>query len=80
MVHSKHASAKIRLAYFLHLHLSEVLGYHYLAHTMVAQLLPQESVALSAPALVRGIQAQVQVRPAVGVHDIIRTSQCLAHH
>jgi hypothetical protein len=80
MAHSRRASAKILLAYSLHLHLSQALGHHYLAHAMVAQLLSHKSVALSAPALVRGIQAQVQFRPAVGVHDTIRMSQCLAHH
>jgi hypothetical protein len=43
-----------------------------------------DSVALSSPALVRGMQAQVQVQvqAAVGVHDKIPMSQCpaLAHH
>jgi hypothetical protein len=43
---------------------------------MVARLLSHESVVLSVPALVREIQAQVQVRP----DDIIPMSQCLAHH
>jgi hypothetical protein len=79
MDHSRRANAKILLACFLRLHLSQVLGHHYLAHAMVAQLLSHESVALSALALVRGIQAQVQPRAAVGVHDTIPMSQCLAH-
>ncbi|KAN0115701.1 hypothetical protein V8E52_006647 [Russula decolorans] len=42
------------LAYSLHLHLGQVLGHHHLAHAMVAQLLPHESVAFSAPALGSG--------------------------
>jgi hypothetical protein len=77
---SRPVNAKILLVYFLCLHLSQDVGHHYLAHAMVAQLLSHESVALSAPAFVRGIQAQVQPRAAVGVHDIIPMSQCLAHH
>jgi hypothetical protein len=80
MDHSRRANAKILLACFLRLHLSQVLGHHYLAHAMVAQPPSHESVAHSAPALVRGIQAQVQPRVAVGVHDRIPMSQCLAHH
>ena len=80
MAHSRRANAKILLAYSLHLRLSGVLGHYYLAHAMVAQLLSHESVALSAPALVPEIQVQVQVRLAVGVHDITGTNQCPAHH
>jgi hypothetical protein len=37
-----------------------------------------ELVAHSAPALVRGIQAQVQLEAAAGVHDI-SVSQFLVH-
>jgi hypothetical protein len=39
-----------------------------------------ESVVLSAPALVRGVPALVQVQAAVGVHDTIRMSPRLARH
>src|SRR6267154_6365454 len=64
MAHSRRANAKILLVYFPRLHLSRALGHHYLAHAMVARLLSRESVALSAPALVRGILAQVQPQEA----------------
>jgi hypothetical protein len=76
MAHSRRANAKILLAYFLHLHLSRVLGHLSLAHTMVAQPPLHELAARSGPALVRGIQAQVQPQEAaVEVHDIIPMSQ-----
>jgi hypothetical protein len=79
MARSRRASAKILLVYYLHLHLSRVLGHHYLAHAMVAQLPSHGSAALSAPALVRRIQAWARAQ-AVGVHDTIRMSQYLVHH
>ena len=40
---------------------ARVLGHHYLVHAMAVQHPSHESVALSAPALVHGIQAQVQL-------------------
>jgi hypothetical protein len=46
MAHSRRANAKILLAYFLHLHVSLVLGHNYLVHAMVAQLPLHESEAL----------------------------------
>ena len=52
------------------------------AHAMVAQLSSHGPVVLSAPNLIHGIQAQVQVQvhAAVGAHDTIPMSQYLAHH
>jgi hypothetical protein len=37
MAHSRCANARTLLAYFPHLHLSQVLGHHYLAHAMAVQ-------------------------------------------
>jgi hypothetical protein len=68
------------LAHFLHLHLSRVLGHHYMAHATAVRPPPHESGALSAPVIVRGIQAQIQVHAAVGVGDTIPMAQCLTHH
>jgi hypothetical protein len=56
VAHSRHANVKILLAYFPHLHLSRVLGHHYLAHATAVRPPSHGSAALSAPALVRGIQ------------------------
>jgi hypothetical protein len=59
MAHSRRANAKIPLVCFPHHLLSRVLGRPYLAHATVAQLPSRESAALSTPALVPGMKAQV---------------------
>jgi hypothetical protein len=78
MAHSRHANARTLLAHLLHLHLSRVLGHHFLAHATAVQPPSHESAVLSAPAPVCGIQAQiqvqVQVQATVGVRDTIPMS------
>jgi hypothetical protein len=79
MAHSRRANAKILLVFFLHLHLSRVLGHRYSVHATAVRRPSHESVALSDPALVHEIPARVQLQAAV-VHDTIPMSQSLAHH
>ena len=79
MAPSRRANAKIPLAFFLHLHLSRVLGHRYSVHATAVRRPSHESVALSDPVLVHEILAWVRLQAAV-VHDTIPMSQCLAHH
>jgi len=76
MAHSRRANARTLLAHLLHLHLSRVLGHHFLAHATAVQPPSHESVVLSAPAPVCRIQPQiqVQVQATVGVRDTIPMS------
>jgi hypothetical protein len=71
MAHSRRMNVKIRLAYCLHLHLSQVLERCFVVHAMASQLPSHESVALSDPALIHRIPARVQVQAALGVQDTI---------
>jgi hypothetical protein len=72
----KAANARTLLAHLLHLHLSRVLGHHFLAHATAVQPPSYESAGPSAPSPVCGIQAQiqVQVQATVGVRDTIPMS------
>ena len=79
MDHSRHVNMKILLAFFLHLHLSRVLGHRYLVHAMAVWHPSHKSAALSDPVLVDEIPAWVQLQ-AVGVHNTIPMSQSLAHY
>jgi hypothetical protein len=71
--HSRRANAKILFAFFLHLHLSRVLGHPYLVQATAVRHPSHESAALSDPVLVHEIPALVQLQ-AAGVHDTIHMS------
>jgi hypothetical protein len=59
MDHLRRMNAKILLAFFLHLHLSRVLGHRYLVHATAVWHPLHESAALSDPVLVDEIPARV---------------------
>ena len=71
IVYSRRANARILLACFFHHLLSRVPGRPYLAHAMVVHLLSCESVALSAPTPVHGIQARALALAAVAFSSLV---------